>query len=249
MIRTFLIAIFLALYTLLLGPPFILYCLLGGSVDRLYRMGVTGGKLALRLAGVRVRAEGLENIPAGVCIFVGNHTSNVDPPAVAGVIPRRVALLGKKEVFRIPILGRAMRLGNFVPVDRSNQQAARKSLEQAAEHLRRGVSFLIFPEGTRSPDGRLGFFKKGTFIMAIRARVPIVPVSVVGAHRIMSKGGFALRPGEVRVRFHPPVDASAYGLDRKDELIARVRAAVAAGLPEDQQPTPSDTQEDPCTGF
>jgi 1-acyl-sn-glycerol-3-phosphate acyltransferase len=207
-----------------------------------------GGKLALRLAGILVGAEGLENIPAGVCIFVGNHSSNVDPPAVAGVIPRRVALLGKKEVFRIPILGRAMRLGNIVSVDRSNRQAARKSLEEAAEHLRRGVSFLIFPEGTRSPDGRLGFFKKGTFIMAIRARVPIVPVSVVGAQHIMPKGSLALRPGEVRVRFHAPVDASAYRLDQKDELIARVRAAVAAGLPEDQQPRLSETREDRSAG-
>ncbi len=135
MIRTLLIGVFLALYTLLLGPPFILHCVLTGSVDRLYRVGVAGARLALRLAGIRVRAEGLENIPPGVCIFVANHTSNVDPPAVVGAIPRRVALLAKKEVFRIPILARALRLGNFVPVDRSNRQAARRSLEAAAEHL------------------------------------------------------------------------------------------------------------------
>jgi len=240
MVRTALVGTFLALYILLAGPPMILYCLLGGSAERLYRVGLAGAKAALRLAGVRVRAEGLENIPAGACIFVGNHTSNVDPMAVAEVIPRRVALLAKKEVFRVPILARAMRLCSMVPVDRSNRQAARRSAEEAGEHLRRGISFLIFPEGTRSPDGRLGVFKKGTFIMAIHERVPIVPVSVVGAQHIMRKGSLALRPGEVSVRFHPPIDASACHPGQKGELIARVRAAVAAGLPEDQQPAPSE---------
>lgn len=240
MIRALIACVFLALYVLIAGPPFILYTLLTRSVERLYRVGVGGARLALWLSGIRVRAEGREQIPHGVCIFVANHTSNADPPAVVAQIPRRVALLAKKEVFRVPILAQALRLGSFVPVDRSNREAAIASVERAIAHLERGISYLIFPEGTRSPDGRLRGFKKGPFVMAIRARVPIVPISVAGAHRVMGKGSWVLRPGLIRVRFHPPVDAGAYSLDRKEELIARVHAAVAAGLPDDQKPSAGD---------
>ena len=236
MLRALFVVVFLTVYILLLGPPFILHCLLTGSVDWLYFISVGGAKLALRMAGVRVRREGLENIPPGVCIFVANHTSNADPPAVVGAIPRRVALLAKKEVFRVPILSRALLLGGFVPVDRSNRAAAMASVEKALAHLRQGLSYLIFPEGTRSPDGRLRPFKKGSFVMAIRAGVPVVPVSVVGAHRIMGKGESTLRPGEIVVKFHPPIETRGVTLEGKDELIARVHAAVASGLPEDQRP-------------
>jgi 1-acyl-sn-glycerol-3-phosphate acyltransferase len=239
MLRTSIVVVFLVFYILLLGPPFILQALLTGSVDWLYFIGVGGAKLALRIGGVRVRREGLENIPAATCIFVANHASNADPPAVVGAIPRRVALLAKKEVFRIPILSRALLLGRFVPVDRANREAAMASVEKAIQVLKQGVSLLIFPEGTRSPDGRLRPFKKGPFLMAIRAGVPIVPVSVVGAHRIMSKGESRLRPGEILVRFHPAIDAREYSLEKKEELMARAHAAVAAGVPDDQQPAPA----------
>jgi len=236
MLRALIVVVFLALYILLLGPPFILHCVLTGNVEWLYFIGVGAAKLAMRLGGVRVRAQGLENIPPQVCIFVANHTSNADPPAVVSAIPRRVALLGKKEVFRVPIMARALRLASFVSVDRSNREAAIASVERALVELKKGVSFLVFPEGTRSPDARLRPFKKGTFVMAIRAGVPVVPISVVGAHRIMRKGEFALRPGEILVKFHPPVDAPSYSLDDKEELIARVHAVVAAGLPDEQKP-------------
>lgn len=240
MLRALLISIFLALYTVIVGPPFILHCLMTGSPDLLYRVGVAGAVFALRLAGVRVRVEGRENIPAGVCLFVANHTSNVDPPVVVGAIPRRVALLGKKEVFNIPILAAALRLASFVPVDRANREAALASVEQAIGYLKAGVSFLIFPEGTRSPDGRLARFKKGSFVMAIRAGVWVVPISVEGAPRVMRKGEFAIRPGEVTVKFHPPVNAAEFSLDDKGELVARVHSAIAAGLPDDQKPLRSE---------
>ena len=238
MLRALIVVVFLALYILLVGPPFILHCVLTGNVEWLYFIGVGGAKLALRLGGIRVRTEGLENIPSEVCVFVANHTSNADPPAVVSAIPRRVALLGKKEVFRVPILARALHLASFVSVDRSNREAAIASVERALVELKRGVSFLVFPEGTRSPDARLRPFKKGTFVMAIGAGVPVVPISVVGAHRIMRKGEFAVRPGEILVKFHPPVETRGCSLDDKEDLIARVHAIVAAGLPDDQKPLP-----------
>ncbi len=236
MLRTLAVGLFLALYIALAGPPFILHCILTGNADLLYRVGVAGARFALRMAGVRIRREGLENIPPGVCIFVANHSSNVDPPAVVAAIPRRVSLMGKREVWRIPIFSRALTLAKFVPVDRRNPHAARASSELAIRFLHEGVSFLIFPEGTRSPDGRLRPFKRGTFAIAIHAGVPVVPVSVCGAHKLMPKGEFGVRHGELTVRFHPPLDSTTWVLRLRDVLAHRAHDVVASGLPDDQKP-------------
>lgn len=236
MIRTLFVVLFLCGYVLLAGPIFILHCLLTGSPERLYLAGVAGARWALRLAGVRTKVTGLENIPAGPCIFVANHSSNIDPPAVAAALPRRVALLAKKEIFRVPLLARALLLAQMIPVDRSDRNAAIASVEKALENLQAGVSYLIFPEGTRSPDGRLSPFKKGSFVMAIRAAVPIVPVSVVGAHKLMRKGKLAMIPGEVGVHFGEAIDVLGYTVENRDDLLDVVAAAVAKNLPEDQQP-------------
>lgn len=226
----------LSLYILGAAPVFILHCLVTGSPELLYRVGVAGARWALRFSGVRTRVSGVENIPTGPCIFVANHVSNLDPPVVVAAIPRRVALLAKKEVFRVPLLARALLLAQFVPVDRTDRAAALVSVEQALKHMKAGVSFLIFPEGTRSPDGRMRPFKKGSFVMAIRAGVPLVPVSVVGAHKLMRKGSVALVPGEVSVTFGPPISVAGHSLDSRDDLLEVVERAVAQGLPEDQQP-------------
>lgn len=236
MLRTAIVVVFLVLCILLVGPPFILHCVITGRPDLLYKVGVAGARFALRLGGIRIRATGLENIPTGVCVFVANHTSNVDPPAVVAAIPRRVALLGKEEAFGVPILGRAFRLAGFVPVDRSNRAAAIASVEQAVEHLKRGTSYLVFPEGTRSADGRLRAFKKGTFIMAIHAGVPVVPIAVIGAHRLMRKGSAAIHPGTVEVRFLPAIDSRGYTAAQRDVLRTVVQDAITAALPEEQKP-------------
>ncbi len=236
MARTAIVAVFLTLYTLLLGPPLILHALLTGSVGLLYRAGLSGVLFITRLVGVRVRAEGLENIPPGVCIFVANHSSNADPPAVVGAIPRRISILAKDSLFHIPIVSRAFRLARFVPVNRADREAAIASVDEAVEYLKEGVSFLIYPEGTRSLDGRLLPFKKGAFVMAIKAGVPVVPVAVVGAHRVMRKKELVIHPGEIVVRFQPPIDASAYALEQRGELAARAHASLATGLPPEQRP-------------
>ena len=236
MIRSSLVVLYLVLYVLFVGIPFIVYAGLTGSADTLYRVGIRGLKGMLWFGGVRVRVEGLQNVPAGVCVFVANHTSNSDPPAVVVAIPKRVSLLAKKEVFRLPVLSAAFRLVGIVPVDRADPDSAAASVNQAVQALKSGLSFLVYPEGTRSRDGRLLPFKKGTFVMAIEAGVPIVPISVGGAQKIMPKGKLAIHPGEIVVKFHLPVDASRYTLEQRGELLERVQAAVAAGLPEDQQP-------------
>src|SRR5258705_8415288 len=190
----------------------------------------------VRAVGVRVRIAGTERIPYGTCLFVANYTSSVDAPAVVGAIARRIAILLKQSLFAYPIVGQAFHLAHFIPVDRSKQESAIASLEKAIEAMLGGQSFLIYPEGTRSPDGRLQKFKKGAVVMAIKAGLPIVPIACSGAQRVMQKGSLAIHPGEILVEFLAPIDASRYTFEEREELNARVHDALAAGLPPDQRP-------------
>lgn len=236
MIRAALASVFLFFFIIVLGPPLVLYTLLTQRVNLLYRTAIGGLVAILRAVGVRIRVEGLENIPEGVCLFVANHTSTVDAPAVVRAIPRCVAIMAKESLFRIPIVGQAFRVARFVPVNRTNRDAAIAAVEKAIEHMRDGVSFLIYPEGTRSNDGRLQPFKKGAFVMAIKAMVPIVPVACSGAQKVMHKREWKIYPGEILVRFRPPINAAAFTLDSRDTLSAAVHASLAEGLPTDQRP-------------
>ncbi|MGB8838731.1 MAG: lysophospholipid acyltransferase family protein, partial [Candidatus Acidiferrales bacterium] len=127
-------------------------------------------------------------------------------------------------------------LARLIPVNRGDKEAAAESVETAIKYLKEGLSFCVYPEGTRSPDGHLLPFKKGTFVMAIRAGVPVVPVSLAGTQRLMRKGDWTIHPGQVVVRFGPAVNAAEYSADQRDELRKRVQDLVAAGLPEDQKP-------------
>jgi 1-acyl-sn-glycerol-3-phosphate acyltransferase len=236
MIRTAIVAVFLSLYTLVLGPPLILYTLVTRSPDLMYWVGVKGLVFITRVAGMRVQVEGRENIPNGVCLFAANHTSNADAAAIVGAIPRRLAIFARKSLFDIPIVGLAFSLAKFVPVDRGNRDAALASVRQAVEYIKTGSSFLVYPEGTRSPDGRMHRFKKGSFVIAIEGGVPIVPVACSGAHRIMKKNSLVIRPGKVTVRFGKPVDVSGYAVEQRSALAQQVHDVIAAQLPEDQKP-------------
>lgn len=236
MLRTAFIAIFLSIYILIVGPPLLIYTLLTKHVDPLYWGGVKGVMAFVRMVGVKVRVVGTERIPPGVCLFVANHTSSADAPAVVGAIPRRIAILLKESLFKWPIVGQAFTLAHFIPVNRSVRESAIASVEKATQAMREGQSFLIYPEGTRSPDGRLQEFKKGAVVMAINAGVPVVPMACSGAHKVMGKRSLVIHPGEILVEFLPPIDASQYTFDRRDELNERLRAAMAAGLPEEQRP-------------
>jgi 1-acyl-sn-glycerol-3-phosphate acyltransferase len=236
MLRTLFIAVFLSIYILLLGPPLLLYTLVSRHVDPLYWAGLKGVIFFVRAVGVKVRVEGRDRIPAGVCLFVANHTSSADAPAVVGAIPRRIAALLKESLFKWPIVGQAFTLAHFIPVNRRNRESAIASVEKAAAAMRLGQSFLIYPEGTRSPDGRLQDFKKGAVVLGIKAGVPIVPVLCSGAQRIMAKRSLVIHPGEILVEFLEPIDASKYKWEERDVLNLRVHDAMAAGLPPDQRP-------------
>ncbi|MFY9805189.1 MAG: lysophospholipid acyltransferase family protein [Candidatus Acidiferrales bacterium] len=236
MIRTIAVMGFVVLALVFGLPWLILWTLITNDASFMYRVFLGALRITMRIAGIQIRVEGTENIPPGVCIFASNHASNVDPVALVPHIPRRVALLAKKEVFRIPILSKALYLARLIPVNRGDKEAAAESVETAIKYLKEGLSFCVYPEGTRSPDGHLLPFKKGTFVMAIRAGVPVVPVSLAGTQRLMRKGDWTIHPGQVVVRFGPAVNAAEYSADQRDELRKRVQDLVAAGLPEDQKP-------------
>src|SRR2546421_7152815 len=236
MLRTIFVAVFLSLYIVVAGIPLLIYTVISRNPNPLYWAGVRGVMFFVRAVGARVRIVGTERIPSGTCLFVANHTSTVDAPAVVGAIPRRIAILLKKSLFSYPIVGQAFQLAQFIPVDRSKQESAIASLEKAIAAMRGGQSFLIYPEGTRSPDGRLQEFKRGAVVMAIKAGVPIVPMVCAGAQKVMEKKSLVIRPGVITVEFLEPIDASAYTFEQRDELNKRVRAAMAAALPDDQKP-------------
>jgi len=235
-IRTIAATLVAAVAIVLILPWLIVWSALTGSADLMYASSMNCVRLIGRIAGIRVHVSGLENIPPGACIFASNHVSNADPIALFPAIPRRLSVIAKKELFRIPILSFGMRQAKFVPLDRSERKAAAASVNMALEYLKQGLSFVVFPEGTRSLDGRMGPFKKGAFLMAIHAAVPVVPVSLVGTQHLLRKGHWAVRPGEVTVRFGPPVDAAHYKIERRSELLTRVESLVAEGLPPDQRP-------------
>jgi 1-acyl-sn-glycerol-3-phosphate acyltransferase len=236
MLRAAFISVFVTLYVLLLGPPLLLYSFITKDVDPLYWAGIKGVMFFVNRVGVRVHVKGTERIPQGTCIFAANHTSSADAPAVVGAIPRRIAILLKRSLFEWPIAGQAFRLAHFIPVDRSDRESAIESVEKATQSLRDGQSFLIYPEGTRSPDGRLQELKKGTAVMAIKSGVPVVPVACSGAHRVMEKRKLKINPGDIIVEFLDPIDPTRYSLEQKDALLREIHDRLAAGLPPDQRP-------------
>ena len=248
MFRAVLAVLVASAYIVFLGAPLLIYAVLTGDTDPVYWAGCAGARATLRAGGIRLDVFGLEKVPAGrAVVYMSNHQSNIDPPAIVGVLPP-VLVLGKQEFFRVPILGRAMRLRGFIPIDRRNRARAIAAVEEAAKSLQTGKSFLVFPEGTRSPDGRLGPFKKGAFMMAIKGGTPIVPISISGAFKVMAKGRFAIRPGRVRITFHDPVPTEGLTLDDRGRITERVRQAILSGLGPDEQPAERAANEARSTG-
>jgi 1-acyl-sn-glycerol-3-phosphate acyltransferase len=217
----------------ILGIP---YSLLIGDIGPLYRVAMWIANAGVRAAGIRMEITGLENVPVDrSCIYMCNHVSNLDPPVVLPLLPGRSSVLLKKELMNIPILGLAMRMGKFVPVERgSRRDAAQASVAAAGDALRSGLHILVFPEGTRSRDGRLSTFKKGPFFLAQQTQAPIIPIAVSGTQTMMRKGSNAIIPGLARIQLLPAIEPGLY--QTREELLRAVRKAIADALPPEMQP-------------
>ena len=227
----------LALVTILiLGIPsalvFIPLAIVTGNITPLYRVANFIAWAGLRAAGIRVEVTGREGIPAGTaCIFMVNHLSNLDPPALLPAIPGRTSSFLKRSLMQIPVLGYAMKLAEFIPVDRvGSARNAQQSVSAAGQVLKKGIHITTFVEGTRSRDGRLLPFKKGPFYLAMETGAPCIPVSIWGTEAMMAKGSLRIRPGRAHITFHPPMNPGDYAT--REELSQAVRTAIASGLPE-----------------
>ncbi len=186
-------------------------------------------RLLLRLFRVEVRSQGLAHAPEGPAVYAANHSSSLDILVLLARLPVDARIIYKKSLSLVPLLGWSIALGGHIPIDRSNPFRARRSLDAAVLRVRGGTSVLVFPEGTRSPDGSVGHFKRGSFSLAIEAGAPVVPVSLVGVKALVPRGMRSLRPGRVTLRLHAPVPVSGRSADEAQALAEEVRAVVAAG--------------------
>jgi len=229
MIRTMVVVLFWAIgipTAALVGFP---WTIVSRKIDFLYNTAMKIARAGVRLGGVKVEIVGLDRFDnQGTYIYMCNHVSNIDPPIVIPAIPKRTSVLVKKEVFRIPVLATAMRMGQLVPVDRTDRDSAINSLKKAQEVLASGVNMSVFPEGTRSQTGELLPFKKGPFYMALDAGVPIVPMTILGTRAIWPKGSMAIKPGTATVVFHPPIDPKQF--PEREALMDAVRASIASAM-------------------
>ncbi len=219
----------IVLWTLLLGPPTLLLGLLDRTGRLPHSLTRLWARLVLRTIGVRVELTGSENIVSGPAVYAANHGSALDIPVVFASLPFTFRIVHKRSLYLIPIVGWYLFLGGHIGIDRRNPFRARRSLEVAAERIRRGTKLVVFPEGTRSPDATVQAFKRGSFLLALKAGVPVVPVSLIGVKHVAPRGILTLRPGLVRLRILPPVATEGRGLEDAEGLAEEVRRKVIEG--------------------
>lgn len=222
------------LYVLLVAPPALLWTVISRDPRFLFVCGGGGVRLCLFLAGIKVVARGTEHIQHNTsAVYAANHASNIEPPvlfhALRSLYPN-VAVLYKAELRKIPLLVWVWDAAGFVPLERANPGQSLPAVNRASEALKAGKSFMIFPEGTRSKTGELLPFKKGGFVMAVAAQVPVVPVTITGSRNAMRKGSPLIWPATVTVEFAPPVPTAGLLFTQRDEVIKQVRAAIEARL-------------------
>lgn len=222
----------MAFFTLALAGPALVAALFDRSGRSAHRIVRAWGRRIVRACGVDVAVSGVEKLPSGPVVYAANHASALDIPILFGYLPADFRVIHKSSLSRVPLLGLYLQLGGHVAMDRGNPFRATRSLGAAAEHIRNGTSVAAFPEGTRSRDGSVGRFKRGSFVVALKAGVPLVPISIVGVKQVAPGGILTLRPGNVRLCIHPAVHTAGRTVDDAESLAEDVRQVVARGCSE-----------------
>lgn len=232
--RTIFLLILYMIFVILL-IPIVFICFLLRKAQPLYVLGKGAIRLGQWILGIRLRIRGLEGLDKEkTYIFMPNHLSFLDGPMMFTIIPRAVRIIVKKEVLRIPIIGWVMKVAEFIPVDRKGFRGGKKSVDRAVSMIReKGYDFLIFPEGTRSLDGKLKSLKRGGFFLAVNSQTDIVPVSIQGTFELMPKRQFFVKRGKIKVVFHPAISIQDYTMANLPVLLEKVRMAIASGLDEE----------------
>ncbi len=238
MLRGLLTILTFVVSTTVLGLVAIVAGVVTGRSTVVFRLGKLWSRIQLKVMGIAPTYSGLEHATGKTpTIFLANHLSTADIWVLVPALPLTTRFVSKRSVFWIPVLGQAMAVAGFIAIDRQDRTRAIRSLGRATETIRRGASVILFPEGTRSRDGRLSRFKRGSFYLAVEAGVPVVPVAISGTFHVVKPRSIVVRPGAVQVSFAPPIDVAAYAEDL-DGLIAKVRSEIAARLPADEPPAP-----------
>jgi len=228
MIRFFLLKAFMAIHTIVLC----LWCLVLSFVYRDEKKvhfygAVPWAKTILWVCGVKVRASGLQNVEPGVPrIYMTNHQSFFDIFALLAYIPIDFKFIMKQELMRVPVFGSAMRRAGYIGIEREDPRKAVKSMKEAVQKIRGGVSVVMFPEGTRSVDGRLLPFKRGGFNLALKSGCDIVPVAISESYRIVPKGSLKIRKGSFGIHIGEPISLKGYGRKNINQLMDRVKEAM-----------------------
>ncbi len=231
MIRTTYIIVWVVLTTIFWGTIAIIISFFTHSGNPVHIIARIWARSILFVSRIKVTVNGFANIdPSRSYAYMSNHQSNFDIPILLAYLPVQFRWLAKAELFKIPIFGRAMRGAGYVKIDRFNQESAFESINEAARKMKNGVSVMIFPEGTRSRDGNIRPFKKGGFVMAVDAGVPIVPVILLGTWPIMDKSSLRINTGEVSLNIETPIATTGYTRDTKDDLIESVRTVICEGF-------------------
>lgn len=222
----------LAVATAVLGLAGILVCIVVPGGRGLMPLARLWSRIILGVCRVRMKSSPDDRIrsTAEPAVYVANHQSLLDIPALVLAMPVDFRIVAKRSLLHVPVFGWALWLAGFIFIERNDRERAIRSLDRAATTIRNGTSIVVFAEGTRSPDGDLLPFKKGGFVLALKAGVPIIPVSLRGGHAVLPKGSMIVRPGEIAVRFGAPIDTAGYAMESKEALIDTVRTAINDGL-------------------
>ncbi len=209
-----------------------LLCIATYPFDRqgkvIHRFAGFWGKVALFACGVKVKLEGLENLTGeGPYVFMSNHQGSYDIFSLMAHLPFQFKWLAKKEIFSIPFLGWAMMAAGYISIDREGTRETVEAMNKAARKIHDGMSVVIFPEGSRSPDGTIQPFKKGGFSLAVKSKVPIVPVALSGSREIMPRGRLVANSGVIRVRLDTPIETENYSVKDRERLMEKVREAIS----------------------